>query len=150
MAAVPWKMHLTIIWTAAGLGGVGLFSAFAAHADIAVISAAWTGMLVTLAVQAGHSLSKDGALKIVAGILFAVGGLAGGIKLANTYFAYTGVGTVPAMIVNAGANATLTYIVGKAAAKTFMELETLESAERVVVAIIAILKGGSGGDSGGA
>lgn len=134
--AIPANMHRTVLWTSCSLGGLGLFSAFAPHADLGVITTAWTAMFVTLAVQTGHKLSKDTALKIVGGILLGVGGIAGGAKLANTYFAYTGIGTIPAMLANAGANATITYLVGKAAAKTFIEMETLESVERIVASIL--------------
>ena len=115
--AIPANMNFTIVFTSLSLGGMGFFTAFAAHADVPMITAAWSTMLLTLAVQAGHKLSKDKALKIAAGILIGVGGLVGGVKLANTYFAYSGVGTIPAMIMNAGANATVTYLVGKAAGK---------------------------------
>lgn len=143
--AIPANMNGTILWTAGSLGGVGLFSAFAAHADVAVITGAWATMLVTLAVQAGHSLDKDKALKIVAGVLLGVGGLVGGTKLATTYFAYTGVGTIPAMLANASANATLTYLVGKAAATAFLETETLGTASSIVGSILAIINGSPGG-----
>lgn len=87
--AIPAKMNATILWTAGSLGGMGLFTAFAAHADIAVITAAWATMFVTLAVQAGHQLEKNKAVKIITGVLLGMGGLAGGMKLATAYFAYT-------------------------------------------------------------
>ncbi len=120
---------------------MGLFSAFAAHADVPVITAAWATMIVTLAVQAGHSLSKDKALKIVAGILIGVGGIAAGAKIATTYCAYTGVGTIPAMLMNASANATFTYLVGKAAATTFLENKTLGTVASIVSSILGLILG---------
>ena len=139
-------MNATILWTSLSLGGLGLFTTFVAHADIGFVSVAWATMFVTLAIQAGHSLSKDTALKIAAGVMIGVGGLAGGIKVANTYFAYTGFGTIPAMLANAGTNATFTYIVGRAAAKTFLSMNALDSVEKIITTILQFLSSVGGDD----
>ena len=138
---LPWNMHKTIIAATLGLGGVGIFGAFGAHADLAAISSAWVAMFATLAVQAGKPLEKATVLKIVAGIMLGVGGFVGGVKLANTYFAYTGVGTVAAMIINSSANAALTYVTGRAAAQTFLSMDVGETVESIVHSILKIVLG---------
>ncbi len=136
---IPLRMKWTIGVTATSLGAVGAFSFIAAHADIPVIAGAWGGMFVTLAMQAGRSLEKDTALKVAGGILVVLGGLATGAKVANTYFALTGVGTLPAMLANIGCNAGMTILVGRASAKVFLEAESLESWEKVVNLILIAL-----------
>jgi uncharacterized protein (DUF697 family) len=72
-------MKGTILATSLGLGAVGLFGAFAAHSDLMAITPAWTHMFLKLAKQAGKSLSKDTALKVVTGVpAGAVPGMVGG------------------------------------------------------------------------
>ncbi|TAL32255.1 MAG: DUF697 domain-containing protein [Phenylobacterium sp.] len=131
-------MHTTIVVAAGGLGVVGLFGAFTAHADVAVITAAWAGMFVKLGSQAGHSMNKDTCLKVATGVIVGIGGLAAGVKVANTWLAYTGVGTIPAMICNAGTNAGMTYIIGRSAARVFLASDAGTSVEEMIRAIIRL------------
>lgn len=138
---LPSNMQRTILWTSLGLGGVGLFGAFTAHADLVVIAPSWAGLIIKLADQAGHELDRDKALKIATGVALGVAGFVGGVKLANTYLAYTGVGTIPAMLANASANGVLTYLMGKAAAQTFLEKDVTESVENLVRYILGLLTG---------
>lgn len=137
---IPAVMRRTVMWTAGGLGVEGLFSAFAAHADLAIITAAWTGMLVTLADQADLNLGKDQALKIATGVVVGIGGMAAGVKAANAFFAYTGVGTLPAMLCNAGTNGTVTYMVGMAAARVFMSEGKDACIEEIIRAIVRMIR----------
>lgn len=139
---VPSNMNMTIIRTAAGLGVVGLFSAFAGpHADLLAIAPTWSGLLVKLADQSGQHLDKDTALKIASGVLMGVSAFGGGVKLASSAFAYSGVGTLPAVILNGGLNAVLTYLFGRAAAQVFLEEDLSQSVENLIRAILAILGG---------
>jgi hypothetical protein len=138
---IPGNMQRSILWTAASLGGVGLFGAFAAHADLIAIAPGWGGLLVKLAQQSGKALDKERALKIATAVILGVGGFAGGIKLATTTLSYTGIGTVPAMLANAGTNAVLTYLFGRAAAHTFLEGDLQESAETLARAILVLIIG---------
>lgn len=137
---VPTNMRRTIFWTSAGLGAEGLVGVFTAHADVGVITAAWVAMFVTLAHQAGREMDKDQALKIVAGIVVAIGGLAAGVKIANTWLVYTGVGTLPAMLCNLGTNAVMTYIIGMSAARVFLASDRSVTANEMIRAIIRMVR----------
>ncbi|MDO8381017.1 DUF697 domain-containing protein [Phenylobacterium sp.] len=137
-APIPSEMHNTVILAALGLGFVGLFGAFQAHADVAVIVAAWATMFVTLARQAGNAMSRDAALKVAAGVIVGIGGMAMGIKVANNWLAYTGVGTIPAMICNAGTNGFVTYIIGRSAARVFLTSDASATVEQMIRGIIRL------------
>lgn len=145
---LPWRMHQTIIWSSLSTAVAGVPGAFMAHGDVMIIAAIWTTMLIALAKQSGATMEKAKAAKIIAGVLAGIGGFAGGVKLANTYFAYTGVGTVPAMIINAGANAILTYLFGKAVARVFLSDGSERPAEVIIGAILTALAGGFGVGAG--
>jgi F420-0:gamma-glutamyl ligase-like protein len=132
------KMQTTIVGTSVALGITGLFGAFEPHADLGVISVAWGSMFVALAAQAGDHLTKETALKIAAGVGLGLGGMIGGAKLANTYFAYTGVATPFAMIINGSANAIVTYVVGRAAARTFLGSDRGQTVEQIVASIVGL------------
>jgi len=142
---IPLRMKTTIAWSAASAGAIGIPGAFAAHFDIPVLVGIWSNLLVRLAIQAGRDIEKGVAAKIVAGVLLAIGGFAGGVKLMTTALAYTGVGTVPAIIANSGANATLTYFFGRSVAKVFLSQDHRDSAGAIIAAIVAIMTGGTNG-----
>ena len=136
---IPSQMQRTIVGTSVALGCTGLFGTFEPHADTGVIAAAWAAMFGALAAQAGHDITKDMALKIAGGVIVGIGGFMGGVKLANTYFAYTGIATPLAMLVNASANGAVTYIVGRAAARTFLSDDVVHTVEQVVGGIVGIV-----------
>jgi len=138
---LPLRMKTTILWSAAAAGAVGIPGAFLAHADVAVLVGIWTTLLGRLAYLSGEQLEKAKAAKIAAGAIGAIASMTAGVKLGTTYFAYTGVGTVPAIVVNAGANATLTYLFGKSAASIFMSEGTHESVAAIVKSIVALIIG---------
>jgi uncharacterized protein (DUF697 family) len=144
---LPFPMKTAIGWSAGLAGAVGVPGAFVAHADVPILVGIWITLLVRLAVLAGKDLDKGKAAKIVAGVLLATGGFAGGVKLMTTAIAYTGVGTVPAVIANAGANATLTYFFGRSTAKVFLSNDHLDSVSAIIAAIVAIMTGGHPPDS---
>ena len=100
-AAIPPGMQRIIRKHSLALGGVGVVGAFGAHADIPAITGSWAVMLTELATEANIKLDMEGALKITAALATAVGGVWTGFKLANSYFAYTGVGTPLAVLANA-------------------------------------------------
>jgi hypothetical protein len=107
------RMRWTVIATAAGLGAEGLGSAFLGPgADLMIIATAWAGMIGALAGIADVKLDKITALKIATTILVSFGSFVGGSKLAVQAFAYTGVGTLPALVANGGINAVVTYLTG--------------------------------------
>lgn len=136
---IPSNMKRSILWTSLGLGGVGLFGAFTAHADLVVIAPAWSALLVTLARQAGGQLDDDKALKVATAVALGVTSFLGGVKLANTYLAYTGVGTIPAALANGTANGVVTYLMGKAAAQTFLQRSVGDTAEDLARYILGML-----------
>jgi uncharacterized protein (DUF697 family) len=144
---LPLRMKTAIGWSAGLAGAVGVPGAFAAHGDVPILIGIWTTLLVRLAFLAGKDLDKGKAAKIVAGVLLAIGGFAGGVKLMTTAIAYTGIGTIPAMVANAGANATLTYFFGRSTAKVFLSNDHLDSASAIIAAIVAIMTGGHSPDS---
>lgn len=138
---IPASMQATIVWTAAGLGGTGFLSVFTGVADIGIITAAWATMFVTLAGKAGRKMDKDKALKIIAGLFMGVGGFAAGVKIVETGLAYTGIGTIPAMVLNAGTNAAMTYVVGRAAAQVFLSRDRATSVKQIAKSIARIAFG---------
>jgi hypothetical protein len=93
--AIPLNMQATILRRSLVAGGIGIPGAFGAHLDVAPLAALWTEMLLRLAGQADQEMEKAKAAKIVAGVLAGIGTFKMGFKAANTYFAYTGVGTIP-------------------------------------------------------
>jgi hypothetical protein len=139
---VPSNMRNTVRATALGLGALGIPGAFGAHADLVPITAAWATMLVTLASQAGREMDKDFAFKVAGGVIVAVGGFAAGVKTANTWLAWTGVGTLAAVLCNVGTNAALTYTTGMAAARVFLIEDKSASASDLILAIIRMIRGG--------
>ena len=118
------------------------------------IAGIWTGMLVRLSNQAGNRMNKGKAAKVAAGVLAGIGLFKTGFKLADTYFAYTGVGTIPAVVANAGADGTITYLFGRAAGKLFLSEDGEDSVEGLVKGILTLMVGiahddfGSGTSSG--
>ena len=141
MSGITFAMKRTIAATSLGLAGVGVGSAFAAHADLVFITAAWTAMFIKLADQAGKSLEKNQAMKLVAGVLVGVGCFAAGFKLANTALAYTAFGTLPAMVLNASINALMTWLVGRAWAHVLIEGDAEQSVDSLVRAMVAAVLG---------
>jgi len=136
---IPLRMKTRIMWSSAAAGAVGVPGAFGAHLDLMAITAIWATLLVMLADQAGSSLDKAKAAKIVAAILAGITFFGTGFKLANTYFAYTGIGTIPAVIANVGANAGITYLFGNAAARSFLSEGTSGPAQSIGASILAIM-----------
>ncbi len=135
-APIPGAMHDTIIWTTITTGAVGVAGAFGAHADLPVIAAAWATMFVKLAAKSGNAMSRDTALKVATGVIVGVGTFATGVKVATTWIAYTGIGTVPAILANVSTNGALTYMVGRSAARVFLTEDSGENIERMIKAIL--------------
>jgi len=143
---IPLRMKTAIVWSAVLAGAVGVPGAFGAHADVLALTAIWITLLIRLGILAGKDIEKGTAAKIVAGVLLGIGGFAGGVKLMTTAVAYTGIGTIPAIIVNAGANAALTYYFGRSVAKVFLSEDLHDSASAIIAAILAMMTGGSHDD----
>lgn len=141
MPDLTLDMKTTILASSLSLGGVGLLGAFAAHSDLLAIAPAWSAMFIKIARQGGRSLDKNKALKIATGVLAGAGSLIGGIKLANTYFAYTGVGTVPAVLINGSVNGVLTWLAGRAWAHIVLEEDPEGSIENLTRSILSALSG---------
>src|SRR4051794_16777769 len=142
-------MRTKIIWSSVTAGAVGIPGAFGAHADVLILIGIWTTLLVLLAKDAGSDLDKAKATKIVAAITVGISFFGTGFKLANTYFAYTVLGTLPAIIANVSANGGITYLFGNAAARTFLAEGASGPAEsigaNILAIMIAMLKGKNGG-----
>lgn len=137
MSGLTLRMKTTILTTSLGLGAVGVFGAFAAHSDILAIAPAWVAMFASISEDAGVHVDRDKLLKIATGVLLGVGGLLGGMKMANTYFAYTGIGTIPAVVANAGMNAVATWLAGRAWGHIVLEEDLEQSVENLVRAMMA-------------
>jgi hypothetical protein len=149
--ALPSNMQLSIVRHSLSAGGIGFFGAFGAHADLPAVAGVWISLTLRLAYLADKELSKQTAAKLVTAVITGLGGFLGGFKLANTYFTYSGIGTVPAIIANMGANGGLTYLYGRGLAKVFLSDEFSDSAEATAKAIIVFMLGqiGLGGGSEG-
>lgn len=98
-------------------------------------------MFIKLADQAGQSTEKNKAMKLVAGVLVGVGSFAAGNKLANTALAYSAVGTLPAVALNAGINALMTWPMGRAWAHVLLEGDAEQSVDNLVRALVAAVLG---------
>ena len=120
MAVLPQEMQATINRYAIGAAVIGVPGAFAAHADLGVLAFLWRKMIIELARQAGGKLDNAKAKKLALGVLSGVAKAYAGYKLANTYFAMTGAGTVPAMAINSAANAYFTRQIGHAVGEVFL------------------------------
>ena len=138
-SSIPDSMRRTIRAVSWSLGVEGFFGVFTAHWDLGIIAAAWTGMFASLANQAGHKLDRDTAYKLALGIAIGVGGFAVGYKIAATTIAYTGVGTLPAMVANAGTNGLVTHVVGNKVARVFLAADPSDSAEDLMNAILRLI-----------
>lgn len=139
---IPFGMRTRIICSSVTVGAVGIPGALGAHLDVVAIAGIWGNLLLMLGKQAGAEFDKAKATKIVAVILAGVGLFGTGFKLANTYFAYTGIGTIPAVVLNAGANASITYLFGKAVARTFLAEGATGPADSIGASILALMVGG--------
>lgn len=138
--SVPMTMRMTVVWTSVGLGVEGLFSSFGGPGvDLLIIAGAWVVMVVRLASQAGHVMSKARARKLCTAIAVSMGGFLGGTKAAITAFAYTGIGTIPAMVANGGLNGVITYVVGIAIAETFLQSDEISSIDALARSIVSIV-----------
>jgi hypothetical protein len=118
---IPTKMHKSIIRHSFSAAGIGVPGAFAAHADIVPLMGIWANMIYRVAKHADKDLDWDSALKVAASLGAAGGVVAFGAKAANTYFAFSGIGTPLAILFNASANGVATYYVGRVAAQTIMK-----------------------------
>jgi uncharacterized protein (DUF697 family) len=126
----PWSAKLIVIKTALVTSVAGVGGAFLGpHADVPAIIAAWIAMVVALADDAGATMSKDTALKIVTTVAAGVGLAMAGVKAGTTAFAWTGIGTVPAVVTNCGLNAVVTYVFGRAVAITLRSGNRTQSVE---------------------
>lgn len=112
---------------------IGIPGAFAAHADIPALAGIWGRMIYKLAKHADCGMDEKTALKAAGSIAASVATMAAGAKLANTYFAATGIGTPIAIAANAGANAAGTWIVGNIAGELMLEDDIHDLASKVLI-----------------
>jgi len=80
-------------------------------------------------------------LKVATGVLAGATSFPGGVKLADSDFALTGVGTVPAIVVNAGLNGVITWPAGRAWAHVVLEEDLEQSVENLVRTLLLALAG---------
>jgi uncharacterized protein (DUF697 family) len=138
---LPFNMQLTVTRSSFAAAAIGIPGAFGAHVDVPAIAAIWTGMLLRLSAQAGSRMENGKAMKVAAGVLAGIGLFKMGFKLANTYIAYTGIGTIPAVVANAGANGTVTYLFGRSAGKLFLSENKEDSVEGLIKGILTLMTG---------
>lgn len=139
---IPSNMQRTILFAALAAAGIGVGGAFAGpHADVLALAPTWAAAMVRLAGQAGRDLDRQRALKLTTALLASIGSFAGGMKLATSYFAWSGVATLPAVVANAGANGVMTWLALRACAQVFLERDLTQSIDSLVRAILALLGG---------
>ena len=92
-------MRDCVLYNSFAAAAVGVPGAFVAHGDVAILTGIWTNMLYNLARHAGCEMDKETALLVAGALIASTGTMLAGMKLANTYFGYTGVGTIPAMVI---------------------------------------------------
>ena len=137
---IPEAMHDIIVMASVGLGITGIFGVFVPHGDVPIIVAAWVGMFLKLAEEVKLEFDKDLAFKLAGGLVAAVGGLVSGVKIAETFLAYTGIGTIPAMICNVGTNAAMTYVIGRALARVFLASDRSTTIEEMIRGVIRLIR----------
>ncbi len=104
-------------------GGLGLGTVFIPLADVLVIGANWTSLLIKIADASGHPVDKRFAKKCAAAMV--KGGLLylAGSRLGTWVLSMTGVGAPGAMVANAGLNYGYTWLLGGFLIKQFNQPE---------------------------
>lgn len=139
---IPFRMKSTITVAAVAAGGVGTIGAFLGPGgDVPLLAPIWISAAVHLADQAGQPMEKHLATKLVTTLLAGVGSFAGGMKLATTYFTYSGIGTIPGIVVNVGTNGVLTWLALRAMAQVFIEQDLTQSIDNLARSILSVLGG---------
>jgi uncharacterized protein (DUF697 family) len=80
--------------------------------DAVFILGTWAGMLTTLAGTYGVEFNAKAFMTLLKQILLSIGAYALGVLSFLTVIKWTGIGTLPAAIANAGLNFTFTWAVG--------------------------------------
>ncbi len=127
---LPLKINGIIAKNSWSAAAVGVPGAFAAHADIPILVGIWTNMLWKISKESRSNLDFKTIVKAVATFGAAVGTVASGVKIANTYFASTGVGTPLAIVFNSAANGLATYSIGRTCGN-IMQRENVELADLI-------------------
>lgn len=135
--AIPSNIQKTITNHALGAAAVGVPGAFAAHADLGVLGGIWARMIVRIAEQTDVDIDFKSAAKIAATLGIAIGTIGTGVKAANTYFAWSGVGTPLAILFNSSANGIATNHIGKAVASVMLKDNV--SPEDIIRAALGVL-----------
>jgi uncharacterized protein (DUF697 family) len=102
-----------VIFGAAGTVAVAGFLNPVPLLDYAYIFAAWAGMLATLAPVCGAKFDKEGFYALIKSAFASVAAYMLGVYAFITAVKWTGIGTIPAAIVNAALNFSFTVAVGK-------------------------------------
>lgn len=141
------KIKTCIARSSFAAAAVGVPGAFAAHGDIPVLTGIWANMIYRLAKHSECPMDMATAARIAGSIAVSMAAMSAGVKAANSYFAYTGVGTLPAIVANAGANGVGTWLVGRACADVMVEKDLERMAEKVIKIVVGVMtgKGGMGG-----
>ncbi|MBI1327531.1 MAG: hypothetical protein GC136_07810 [Alphaproteobacteria bacterium] len=114
---------------------VGIPGALGGHIDVPFLAGSWAKMIYDVARVADRPMDMGTAVRVGAAVAGGVGTMMTGMKLANSYFAYTGIGTIPAMIINASANGVVTYMVGKSAGDLITEDDPDKLARRIILSV---------------
>lgn len=129
-------MEFAINTCAVSLGGIGLgVGHLGAGVDIGAIATAWTALMTTLAIQAGHSLDNDTIKKLALAVATGVAMFMGGMKAATTIIGWVGAvftggaSLVISALVNGTLNSTITYSFGRAVARYFLETDKIDDIE---------------------
>lgn len=133
------SVHTKITSAAALAGAVGVPGSFAAHADVWVLGLVWAGLFTTIADATGTTFTRHERTRIIKGVLAGAAAFIGGMKAATTVIAYTGVGTIPAMLANASINATFTYTFGMALYQVFSSKEKHVTTADLIQAIVVVM-----------
>lgn len=138
--AFPYRTHVKILKASAVTAGFGIGGAFLGpQADVPAIIATWVMLMGILAEDAGVEMTRESAIKIVTAVSSGVALALTGIKAGSLVFAWSGIGTVPALILNCGLNATVTFFFGRSVAAAFQATTKVDSVDAFARNILAVV-----------
>jgi len=142
MSFMGWSSNKKILTASASAAAVGVPGAFGGPGtDLAPIVTIWTALFVALADDEAVHMSERTAIKIVSSVLASIGLIGFGTKTAITVFAWTGVGTVVAVMLNASINAAMTYVFGQAVISVLRATDAKTSEQELGKAILSFILG---------
>jgi hypothetical protein len=139
---MEWSTNRKILTACAAAATAGVPGAFGGPGtDLGPIVGIWSGLFVALAADESIALDKFTAIKIVTSILASIGLIGFGTKTALTVFAWTGVGTVVAVLLNSSINAAMTFVFGQAVLTVLRSTDKKTSDQELGKAVLSVILG---------